>query len=118
MNLANEVSTMETEIASLREELDIRRKREALLEFENEQYKIALAKTRAERDNYMRRATTVKAILDQTGASLVNAMQRYHDSEREIQEQRIGETTDAPPKFLAQPQEDLVNVDIHSAGWP
>lgn len=100
MNLANEVSSMETELVSLRSEIDILRKHQGLAEFENEQLRRALAKCQSERDNYMRRAEAIKSLLDQTGASLVNSIRKYHESERELQEDALGVGDDDRPKFL------------------
>lgn len=101
MNLANEVSSMETELASLRAENDILRKHQDLADFENEQLRRALAKCQGERDNYMRRAEAIKTLLDQTGASLVNSIRKYHESEREMQDQaQIGDDVEKP-KYLS-----------------
>jgi regulator of replication initiation timing len=102
MNLANEVSTIETELQSLRVEVDLLKHGKALLEFENETLRRTLAKSQIERDNYMRRAEAIKALLDLTGASLVSGINKYHATERELQAQQLAEGEDPPPKFLSK----------------
>lgn len=101
MNLASEVSAMESELDSLRSEVRIRGEREIALETEVTQLRASLSKTQAERDNYMRRAESIKSILDQTGSGLVNAMRVFHSSERELQEQSMGVGQDVP-KFISE----------------
>lgn len=100
MNLAQEVSSMETELISLRTEIEMRRQREAVLENENESQRRAIARLQSERDNAIRRADSIKVLLDQCGASLVSGIQKFHATERELQEQALGVGQDEPPKFL------------------
>lgn len=101
MNLANEISSMESELESLRSENHVLKNNKAIIEFENESLRRALAKTQADRDNFMRRAEAIKSLLDQTGASLVSGINKYHESERELQERRLAEgEDDAMPMFL------------------
>jgi len=101
MNLANEISSMESELQSLRSENDILKHNKAIIEFENESLRRALAKTQADRDNFMRRAEAIKSLLDQTGASLVSGIKKYHESERELQARQLAEAdNDAMPMFL------------------
>ncbi len=101
-SLANEVSAMESEIEGLRSENQVQRQHIGVLEFENEQLRKALAKVQAERDMHLRRAEGIKVLLDQTGASLVSGIQKFHDNERAVQEQQlgVGSKEDASPKFL------------------
>ena len=101
MNLINEISSMETELQSLRSENEVLKHNKAIIEFENESLRRALAKAHADRDNFMRRAEAIKSLLDQTGANLVSGMNRYHESERELQERQLAEADgDDLPKFL------------------
>ncbi|MCA1452879.1 hypothetical protein I6F35_06540 [Bradyrhizobium sp. BRP22] len=102
MNLANEISSMETELQSLRSENELLKHNKAIIEFENESLRRALAKTQADRDNYMRRAEAIKSLLDQTGSNLVSGIERYHQSERELQARQLADGNDDDlPKFLA-----------------
>jgi predicted RNase H-like nuclease (RuvC/YqgF family) len=80
---------METELVSLRADVDMRKQREAVLEWEIDSLKKLLTATTTERDTYRRRADSIKVLLDQTGAALVSGIQKYHASEREIQEQTL-----------------------------
>ena len=84
MNLANEVSAMETELASLRVEVGLLRHGKGLMEYEIESLRRELAKARTERDNYLRRAEATKVLLDMTGSNLVSGINKYHATEREL----------------------------------
>lgn len=95
ISVANEVSSMETELISLRSEIDILKKHQGVIEFENDQLRKSLAKSQTERDNYMRRAEAIKTLLDQTGSSLVHGIEEYHRSERKLVEETT--SSDAPP---------------------
>lgn len=88
MNLANEISSLESQIESLRAENDAVKTNLAVLEFENDGLRKQLANARADRDNLMRRGEAIKALLDQTGASLVLGLQKFHARESEIAEQQ------------------------------
>jgi chromosome segregation ATPase len=103
MNLSQEVSTMETELVSLRAECDMRRQREAVLEWEIDSLKKQLTAAISDRDTFRRRADSLKVLLDQTGSSLVAGIQKYNATERDLQESQIGvgNETDPLPKFLS-----------------
>lgn len=102
MNLTNEISSLESEVQSLRSENEVYKHNKAIIEFENENLRRALAKSQAERDNLLRRAEAIKSLLDQTGANLVSGMNRYHESERELQERQLAsEQGDSKPLFLS-----------------
>lgn len=90
MSLAHEISAMETEIETLRAENNVQRQHIGVLEFENEQLRRANARIMGERDVFLRRSESIKGLLDQTGAMLVNSMRKFHESERELQEQQQG----------------------------
>lgn len=88
MSLAHDISAMETEVETLRAENSVQRQHIGVLEFENEQLRRSNDKIMAERDVFLRRSEAIKGLLDQTGAMLVNSMRKFHESERELQEQR------------------------------
>jgi hypothetical protein len=100
MNLANEISSLESQVQSLHSETDVLRTNKAVLEFENDSVRRALAKAQQDRDHFMRRAEAIKSLLDQTGASLVAGINKYHDSERELQERQLAADNSELPKFL------------------
>lgn len=100
MNLANEISTLQSELESFKAITETLKHTNAILEFENTQLRGALEKVQAERDRYMTRQASLKTLLDQTGASLVAGIQRFHEGNRA--EQLEGFRTDDPPKFLTQ----------------
>lgn len=99
MNLANEVSTLQSELESLRSEAKIARERVIVLEFENDQLKRRLASTEAQRDSHLSGKVRLKTLLDQAGQHLVSGIQRYHDETREEQYSAMAEVEPAP-KFL------------------
>ena len=88
MNLANEISSLESQIESLRAENDALKNNLAVLEFEADSLRRQIAKANVERDNLMRRGEAIKALLDQLGASLVLGLQKFHGREHEIAEQQ------------------------------
>lgn len=102
MNLANEISALQSELETLRSEGERLRHHNAILEFENQQLRGALDKAQAERDHHMVKKAELKVLLDQTGASLVAGITKFHEQNRA--EQLEGMRTDEPPKFLAQPE--------------
>ncbi len=88
---------METELASLRAEVDMRKQREAVLEWEVENLKKLLTATTGERDTFRRRSESLKVLLDQTGSALVAGIQKFNATEREL----LADTDKEPlPKFL------------------
>ena len=101
LNLINEISSLETELQSLRSDNEVLKHNKAINEFENESLRRALAKAQQDRDHFMRRAEAIKSLLDLTGANLVSGINKYHDSERELQERLLAaEDGDDLPKFL------------------
>ena len=98
MNLAVEISEMQTELESLRATTETLKHTNAILDFENSQLRGALEKAQAERDHHMVKKAELKTLLDQTGASLVAGIQKFHEQSR--MEQLEGMRTDEPPKFL------------------
>lgn len=103
MNLANEISSLTSELESLRVTTETLKHSNAILEFENQQLRGALEKTAGERDHHMVKKAELKTLLDQCGASLVAGIAKFHEQNRA--EQLEGLRTDEPPKFLARPAE-------------
>jgi hypothetical protein len=79
LNLANEVSTMETELVSLRNENNVLKRQLDMSEFELDQAKKALNKASGERDHHMNKRGELKALLDAAGTLLVHGVRKYHD---------------------------------------
>ena len=104
MNLANEISTLESEVESLRATTETMKHANAILEFENSQLRGALEKVQGERDHHMIKKAELKTLLDQCGASLVAGIAKFHEQNRA--EQLEGLRTDEPPKFLASPKQE------------
>ena len=100
MNLANEISSLESENQSLRSENEVLKQNKTIIEFENESLRRALAKAQADRDILIRRSEAIKSLLDQTGANLVHGMNKYLEGERELQEQQLAADGADMPKFL------------------
>ncbi|WP_063685601.1 hypothetical protein [Bradyrhizobium stylosanthis] len=102
MNLANEISSLETELQSLRTENEVLKSNKAIIEFENDSLRRQVTKVNAERDNLMRRAESIKSLLDQIGGSLMLGLRKFHDNERDIAAAQLTAETDDMPMFLAQ----------------
>jgi predicted RNase H-like nuclease (RuvC/YqgF family) len=85
MSMANEISSLESEMQSLRAENETLKHNKAIIDFENEGLRQALAKANIERDNFMRRSEALKALLDLTGNGLIAGLNKYHDAERELE---------------------------------
>jgi regulator of replication initiation timing len=92
MNLINELSTLESELESLRSENKILRENKILLDFENDQLKRRLSNVEEQRDKNLAGKVRLKTILDQAGQHLVSGIQRYNEEMREA----IGVVTEAP----------------------
>jgi regulator of replication initiation timing len=110
MNLVNEISSLQTELESLRAENKIVRERNIVLEFENDQLKRRLISTEAARDSHMSGKVRLKTLLDQAGQHLVSGIQRYHDETRAEQYDVLAEAEPAP-KFLTNNREPEVTHD-------
>ncbi|MBR0879150.1 MULTISPECIES: hypothetical protein [Bradyrhizobium] len=61
----------------------------AILDFENDSLRRQLAKATADRDTMMRRGEAIKCLLDQTGASLMHGLQKLHETERDLDADRV-----------------------------
>src|SRR5438067_2449432 len=86
MTLANEISKLETEQQSMRAEIDALGKKNAVLEFENDDLKKQLAKANADRDALMRRSEQIKSLLDQCGATLMHGLKQFSTTERQVEQ--------------------------------
>ncbi|MHC2399154.1 chromosome segregation ATPase [Bradyrhizobium barranii subsp. barranii] len=102
MNLANEISALESELQSLRTENEVLKSNKAIIEFENESLHRQVSKVNAERDNLMRRGEAIKSLLDQIGGSLMLGLRKFHDNERDIEAARLTAETGEMPMFVAQ----------------
>ncbi|WP_158644912.1 hypothetical protein [Bradyrhizobium yuanmingense] len=78
----------------------------AILDFENDSLRRQLAMANADRDNMMRRGEAIKSLLDQTGAALMNGLQKFHETERDLDERRV-EGTDM--QFLPSASHNCCN---------
>jgi len=86
MNLTSEVSSILTELESLRSENKILRENKILLDFENDQLKRRLAQVEAQRDSHMSGKVRLKTLLDQAGQSLVAGINKYNEEARAEQD--------------------------------
>lgn len=83
MNLINELSSLESELESLRAECKILRESKIILDFENDQLKRRLSAVEEQRDGHLAGKVRLKTILDQAGQHLVQGIQRYNEEMRE-----------------------------------
>lgn len=108
MNLSQEVATLETEVTSLRADVEMRKQHQAVLEWENSSLRAAVAKLQAERDHALQGRDEVKVLLDQTGAALVSGIQKFHATQRVLQnDMKLEEEHDPPPKFISDASKSL-----------
>jgi len=82
MNLVNEISSIESELESLRAECKVLRESKIILEFENDQLKRRLAAVEEQRDGHLAGKVRLKTLLDQAGQHLVSGINRYNDEMR------------------------------------
>ena len=89
MNIVNEISTIQSELESLRAENKILREAKVLADFEISQLgrEIALLRERnallqSRCDTHLSGKVRLKTILDQAGQSLVNGINAYNAEER------------------------------------
>ena len=99
MNLVNEISSLETELESLRAECKILREAKIIADFEAEQTRRRLVIVEAQRDAHLSGKVRLKTILDQAGQHLVSGINRYNDEARLEQHELIG-VGEAAPKQL------------------
>lgn len=85
MNLANEVSSLVSELESLRCTNETLKNANSILEFENTQLHKALDKALSERDHHMLKKAELKTLLDQTGAQLVSGIKKFHEPNPELE---------------------------------
>ena len=83
MNLVNEISAWETELANLRAEVKLLRDSNMLLASENALYKNRCDMLDAKCEYHMTRHIKLKTLLDRTGADLVQAVQALNDEPRQ-----------------------------------
>lgn len=91
MNLANEVSSLVSELESLRCTNETLKNSNSILEFENTQLHKALDKALSERDHHMTKKAELKTLLDQTGAQLVSGIQKFHEPNPELPRTQVPE---------------------------
>lgn len=89
MNIANEVSSMQSELESLRADNHVLKRQNEMLEFEKDQLTKALTKAQAERDHHMVKKGELKALLDGAGNFLVSGLRKYHDEIVETQKVQV-----------------------------
>jgi predicted RNase H-like nuclease (RuvC/YqgF family) len=97
MNIANEVSSIVSEVESLRAENHVLKRANEMLEFEKDQLTKALGQARTERDHHMIKKGELKALLDGAGNFLVSGIRKYHDE----QLPELETTATSPPLRLA-----------------
>ena len=99
MNIAQQVSVLETDNAQLRAENDEVRRKNILLDFEVDQLRRRCTKLETERDNALEICNQLKSILDQAGAAIVHGMNRIH-AMRQSRQVEETEGNEPPPLFL------------------
>ena len=101
MNLINELSSMESELESLRAECKVLREAKLILEFENDQLKRRLSQVEEQRDGHLAGKVRLKTLLDQAGQHLVSGINRFNDEMRES----IGSAKAEEPRLIERAAE-------------
>jgi hypothetical protein len=83
MSLSSDLASLENEIESLRAEVKILREARAVTDFENADLKHRLAKAEARNSVLLMRETTLKTIVRQTGAGLVDSITKYTEETKD-----------------------------------
>jgi regulator of replication initiation timing len=99
-NVMNEISSMESELESLRAENKILRESRLILDFENEQLKRRLAQCEEMCNTHLAGKVRLKTILDQAGQHLVQGIQRYNEELHAVADEEPEE-----PRKIAKPVE-------------
>ena len=97
MNLVNEISSLESELESLRAEAKVLRENKIRLEFENDQLTRRLAIVEEQRDGHLAGKVRLKTLLDQAGQQLVAGITRYND---EMNDGLMAAVTSASPRLI------------------
>jgi hypothetical protein len=84
MNIVNEVSSVLTEVESLRSEVKILREAKILSDFETDQLRRHNTRLQERVDWMIADCAEMKSIVDQTGAALVSFMNKFNERRREI----------------------------------
>lgn len=104
MSVANEVSSLESQLESLQSENRLLNNSRILNEFELSELRRNNAKLQSERDAALDSASQMKVILDQAGAAIVHGMNRFGAAKRTTQETEL-QVGDGKPLFLENGQE-------------
>jgi len=99
MNLVNEISTLQTELESLRAENKILREAKIIADFELDQLKRRLSLVEAQRDSHLSGKVRLKTLLDQAGQQLVSGINQYNNEARVEQTELIGSEA---PRYLVE----------------
>ena len=105
MNLVNEISTLQTELESLRAENKILRENKIIADFELDQLRRRLAQVEAQRDAHLSGKTRLKTILDQAGQQLVSGINQFNNEARVEQTELIGSEAPRYPQLAVQVEE-------------
>jgi len=102
MNIVNEMSSVLTEVESLRAENKILREAKIVADFENDQLRRRNALLQEQCNSHMSGKVRLKTILDQAGQSLVNGINQFNSEERlKEQPELIGGEA---PRYLNGPE--------------
>lgn len=83
MNLANEISTFQSELESLRAEALALRNAKIVADFELDQLRRKVRQLEEERDRQRDKHSAIKTLLDSTGAAIVQGINKIHADERD-----------------------------------
>lgn len=100
--IAEQISEMQIQNSSMREENDLLRIDVAVLSQENQSLRMELNRARANAQMWMLKCTEVQTLIESTSLSLVHGLSRIKDAKRAAQEESLGVNSRTAPEFLRQ----------------
>ena len=94
MSLSEQVALLESSRETLLAETETLRKQLAVLMFERDQLAGRLGNCEIQRDEYLKRASAVKAVMDRTASNLVAGMNEVHSIEIAAAEAKLAISQD------------------------
>lgn len=108
--IAEQISEMQTEVISLREQNKLLEVDVAVLSQENQQLRTELIRARAEAQTWMLKCTEVQTLVESTSLALVHGLNRIRETKRAVQEEQLGVDNRTSPLVLREqrspPEED------------
>lgn len=100
--IAEQISDMQTENSTLREQNKLLEIDVAVLSQENQQLRAEVIRLRAEAQTWMLKCTEVQTLVESTSLALVHGLTRIRDAKRVAQEEKLGVDPATSPLVLRE----------------